>query len=193
MHEDHDQVSGPAQHGIPQDDDSATHLFLADEAATLALGGALGTALIQGPAEIVVYLEGDLGAGKTTLVRGVLRALGYPGKVKSPTYTLVELYAISRLNLYHFDFYRFEQPEEYLDAGLDEYFQGAGICLVEWPDKAGPYLPPADLRIRLSVVREGRDVALLAQSGKGRLCLTSLNFRQDYTPAATSSSLPPQR
>jgi tRNA threonylcarbamoyladenosine biosynthesis protein TsaE len=193
MHEDHDQVSGPAQQGISRGDDNATRLFLPDEAATLALGGALGAALTQGAAEIVVYLEGDLGAGKTTLVRGVLRSLGYSGKVKSPTYTLVELYAVSRLNLYHFDFYRFEQPEEYLDAGLDEYFQGLGICLVEWPDKAGAYLPPADVRIRLSLAQAGRDAALLAQSEKGRVCLTSLNHPPADTPAATSSSLPPQR
>jgi len=193
MHEDHDQVSGPAQHGVSQADDSATRLFLPDEAATLALGGALGAALTQGAAQSVVYLEGDLGAGKTTLVRGLLRSLGYSGKVKSPTYTLVELYVISRLNLYHFDFYRFEQPEEYLDAGLDEYFQGPGICLVEWPDKAGTYLPPADVRVRFSPAQDGRDLALLAQSGKGRLCLTSLQARLADTLAATSSSLPPRR
>jgi len=193
MHEDQDQVSGPAQHGIPSVDDSAPRLFLPDEAATLALGGALGSAMIQGPAQIVVYLEGDLGAGKTTLVRGLLRSLGHSGKVKSPTYTLVELYAVSRLNLYHFDFYRFEQPEEYLDAGLDEYFQGSGICLVEWPDKAGAYLPPADLRLRLSMAQDGRDVVLLAQGEKGRLCLTSLKFPPASAPAALSSNSPPQR
>ncbi|MCX7174322.1 MAG: tRNA (adenosine(37)-N6)-threonylcarbamoyltransferase complex ATPase subunit type 1 TsaE [Proteobacteria bacterium] len=193
MHEDRDQVSSFPPQGIFQGDDTATSLFLPDEAATLALGGALAAALTQVPPGIVVYLEGDLGAGKTTLVRGLLRELGYAGKVKSPTYTLVELYAISRLNLYHFDFYRFEQPEEYLDAGLDEYFQDVGICLVEWPDKAGAYLPPADLRVRLSLAQDGRQAELLAQSGKGRVCLTSLNFRPDNTPDATSSSSLPQR
>jgi tRNA threonylcarbamoyladenosine biosynthesis protein TsaE len=169
-------------------------VFLPDEAATLALGGAMAEALIRGNvADMRIFLEGDLGAGKTTLVRGLLRKLGFTGKVKSPTYTLVELYAISRLNLYHFDFYRFEQPEEYLDAGLDEYFQGAGICLVEWPDKAGEYLPPADLRLRLSIDREGRRAELLAESEKGRQCLTSLNFSVANTPGAKSSSSPPQR
>jgi len=193
MHEDHDQVADTPRQEISQDDDNATSRFLPDEAATLALGGALGAVLVQGRPESVVYLEGDLGAGKTTLVRGLLRALGYAGKVKSPTYTLVELYAISRLNLYHFDFYRFEQPEEYLDAGLDEYFQGTGICLVEWPDKAGRYLPPADLRLRLSLADAGRRVEVLAQSLKGRLCLTSLNLHPADTPAAKSSGSPPQR
>ncbi|MDO8934013.1 MAG: tRNA (adenosine(37)-N6)-threonylcarbamoyltransferase complex ATPase subunit type 1 TsaE, partial [Rhodocyclaceae bacterium] len=117
-------------------------LNLPDETATLALGAALAR---QVGAGAVVYLEGDLGTGKTTLVRGWLRALGDSGPVKSPTYTLVELHAVSGLNLYHFDFYRFNQPEEYLDAGLDEYFSGAGTCLVEWPDKAAPYLPAPDL------------------------------------------------
>lgn len=182
--------SPPRQEILPQNDNAAS-LFLPDEAATLALGGALAAALTQGPADLVVYLEGDLGAGKTTLVRGLLRELGYAGKVKSPTYTLVELYTISRLNLYHFDFYRFERPEEYLDAGLDEYFQGSGVCLVEWPDKAGAYLPLADLRVRLFLADAGRSVALLADSEKGRACLTSLNFRPDGTRAATSSSSPP--
>ena len=177
--------------GTSQGDDNATAVFLPDEAATLALGGALGAVLVQGPADLVVYLEGDLGVGKTTLVRGLLRALGYSGKVKSPTYTLLELYTISRLNLYHFDFYRFEQPEEYLDAGLDEYFQAPGICLVEWPDKAGPYLPNADIRIRISVEQAGRRAALAAQGGKGRRCLTSLNFHPANIPDATSSNLPP--
>ena len=146
-------------------------MALPDEAATLALGAALAPGLKPG---MVIYLEGELGAGKTTLVRGLLRALGIPGKVKSPTYTFVELYAISRLNLYHFDFYRFDQPEEYLDAGLDEYFQGDGVCLVEWPDKAGSYLAPADLRLRLSVVEDGRSVEIIAASAKGGACLRCL-------------------
>jgi tRNA threonylcarbamoyladenosine biosynthesis protein TsaE len=127
----------------------------------------------------VITLEGDLGAGKTTLVRGLLRALGYANKVKSPTYTLVEVHVVSGLNLYHFDFYRFNQAEEYLEAGLDEYFQAsgpsAGICLVEWPDKAGAYLPRPDLRIRLSVEGESRKAELHAFSNKGAACLTNLS------------------
>jgi tRNA threonylcarbamoyladenosine biosynthesis protein TsaE len=115
----------------------------------------------------VIYLEGDLGSGKTTLVRGVLRGLGYAGNVKSPTFTLVELYAISRLNLHHFDFYRFSQPEEYLDAGLDEYFQGGAVCLVEWPDKAGDYLAQADLRIALAVEDGGRRAEFIPLTERG--------------------------
>jgi tRNA threonylcarbamoyladenosine biosynthesis protein TsaE len=99
---------------------------------------------------MVVWLEGDLGAGKTALVRGLLRAAGESEAVKSPTYTrCLKFIVVSGLHFYHFDFYRFNQAEEYLDAGLDEYFSGSGICLVEWPDKAAPYLPAADMRIEL--------------------------------------------
>ena len=147
-------------------------LDLPDEAATLALGAALAPTLHPG---LVITLEGDLGAGKTTLVRGLLRALGYANKVKSPTYTLVEVHVVSGLNLYHFDFYRFNEPEEYLDAGLDEYFQGDGVCLVEWPDKAGTYMPRPDLRVRLSVVGEARKAELSALGAKGAACLSNLS------------------
>ena len=187
MHEYRAEVLGSQQQGNSQRDDNAVALFLPDEAATAALGGALADVFARsGASDMVVYLEGDLGSGKTTLVRGLLKAAGYSGKVRSPTYTLVELYAISRLNFYHFDFYRFEQPEEYLDAGLDEYFQGSGICLVEWPDKAGAYLPTADLCVRLAFAQDGRELAMRAQSDKGRLCLTNLNCDRDDSQDAMS-------
>ena len=156
---------------------------LPDEAATLALGTALSQALAPG---LVIWLEGDLGSGKTTLVRGVLRGLGYAGNVKSPTFTLVELYAISSLNLHHFDFYRFSQPEEYLDAGLDEYFQGGAVCLVEWPDKAGDYLAPADLRLALSIVDHGRRTHITALTEAGQACLS--RFRHCLPGSAAASS-----
>lgn len=156
-------------------------MTLPDEAATLALGAALAQALAPG---LVIYLEGDIGSGKTTLARGALRGLGYTGNVKSPTYTLVELYAISRLNLHHFDFYRFNQPEEYLDAGLDEYFQGGAVCLVEWPDKAGAYLVRADLRILLATEGSGRRADFVPLTGAGRACLSKL--RLPGSSAATS-------
>ncbi len=146
-------------------------MALPDELATLALGARLARALVPG---LVIYLCGDLGSGKTTLVRGVLRALGYGGNVKSPTYTLVELYAISRLKLHHFDFYRFSQPEEYLDAGLDEYFQGEAVCFVEWPEKAGTYLAPADLRVALRITGTGRTAEIVSLTAAGRACLNSL-------------------
>ena len=136
---------------------------------------------------MVFRLEGELGAGKTTLVRGLLRAAGETGPVKSPTYTLVEVHVVSGLHFYHFDFYRFNQAEEYLDAGLDEYFSGSGICLVEWPDKAAPYLPPADMEIELRVVvgasGDGRTARLTAISAKGRTCLAGVKSSSSPPPA----------
>ena len=148
---------------------------LSDEAATLALGAALGRALTPG---MIVYLRGELGAGKTTLVRGVLRGCGYTGKVKSPTYTLVEVYEISRLYFYHFDFYRLENPEDWLHAGFRDYFGGAAVCLVEWPEKAGGTLPAADLDVHLRLPQDasasGREALLTALSDAGRRCLSAL-------------------
>lgn len=158
-------------------DTACFSLDLADTAATEALGALLARVLKPG---LTIFLDGDLGAGKTTLVRGLLRALGYAGKVKSPTFTLLESYAISSLNfpLYHFDFYRFTHPDEFIEAGLDEYFgqtgDDAGVCLVEWPDKAGDHLLHPDLRIALAVVGEARGARLSAGSEGGRACLDTL-------------------
>ncbi|MDR2000800.1 MAG: tRNA (adenosine(37)-N6)-threonylcarbamoyltransferase complex ATPase subunit type 1 TsaE [Zoogloeaceae bacterium] len=163
------------------------NINLPNESATLALGAALASCARAG---LVVWLDGDLGAGKTTLARGLLRALGDTGPVKSPTYTLVEIHVVSGLNLYHFDFYRFTQAEEYLDAGLDEYFNGSGICLVEWPDRAAPYLPAADLRLRLEVAGAGRRATLSVGSEQGRQCLTHLTNSAPLA-ALSSATLPP--
>jgi tRNA threonylcarbamoyladenosine biosynthesis protein TsaE len=189
----------------------ASPFSLPDETATLSFGARFANpeCLVPG---LIIWLHGDLGAGKTTFVRGLLRALGETGPVKSPTYTLLEVHAISGLNLYHFDFYRLNQPEEYLDAGLDEYFSGTGVCLVEWPDQAAPYLPPADIHIDLRVVTTSRaaaepptashatlpiahrEVFCRAISARGHrclaICLDSLIAPSD--PAvAISSNLPP--
>ena len=147
-----------------------TH-WLPDEAATLAFGAALAQVLRPG---LTIYLVGDLGAGKTTLTRGVLRGLGYVGKVKSPTYTLVEVYTVSSLYLYHFDFYRFADPSEWVDAGFREHFNPDTVCFVEWPEKAGEYLPIPDVRIVLSVVDTGRRLHLNAESEAGKKCLAGL-------------------
>jgi tRNA threonylcarbamoyladenosine biosynthesis protein TsaE len=156
----------------PADDSGAgPKLHLPAESDTTALGAALAAALRPG---LVIYLQGDLGAGKTTLVRGLLRALGHSGSVKSPTYTLIEPYVVSRLDLYHFDFYRFTSPDEFIDAGLDEYFAGQGACLVEWPDKAQPYLAPPDLEVSLTLAGSGRQAELTARTEAGRTCLNEL-------------------
>ena len=121
-----------------------------------------------------LYFRGELGSGKSTLIRGLLRALGIQVRVKSPTYTLVELYAVSRLNLYHFDFYRFIDEREFAEAGLADYFQGEGVCLVEWPERAGNALPQPDLEVTLAYSGEGREVDVQAHSPAGERCLASL-------------------
>ena len=144
---------------------------LPDEAATLAFGAQLAQTLQAG---LVIYLHGDLGAGKTTLTRGLLRGLGFSGKVKSPTYTLVEPYTISSLYLYHFDLYRFADPYEWEEAGFRDYFNRDSVCLIEWPEKAAGLLPAPDLLIRLAPSGTGRSVEIAAQSEAGTLCLTTL-------------------
>jgi tRNA threonylcarbamoyladenosine biosynthesis protein TsaE len=169
-------------------DDNRRAYLLPDATATQALGVLLGASLPQDlrPAA-VIYLEGDLGAGKTTLVGGLLRKVGAGGTAKSPTYTLVEPYVISGLNLYHFDFYRFNVPEEFLDAGLDEYFSERGICLVEWPERARPYLPDADLRIRLVHDGSGRQASIEAASARGRQWLRVLPPSLDGSSCAPAA------
>lgn len=152
--------------------ESPLTLHLACEADTERLGAALAPALQPG---LVIHLEGDLGAGKTTLTRALLRALGHTGPVKSPTYALVEVYKLLNLYLYHFDFYRFEHPEEFVDAGLAEYFRDDSVCVVEWPDKAAGVAPSPDLRIGLRHEGDGRRVELLPVSEKGALCLTRID------------------
>lgn len=123
---------------------------------------------------MAVYLSGDLGAGKTTLARGLLRGLGYRGKVKSPTFTLVEVYEISRLYLYHFDFYRFNDPRELGEAGFREYFNSDSVCLVEWPEKAAAGLPAADVKILMQIEGSGRRVEIFAETEAGKLCIERL-------------------
>lgn len=143
-------------------------MHLADEAATEHLGRSFSRSLAPG---LRIYLKGELGSGKTALVRALLRALGVVGHIKSPTYALVELYVVSRLHLYHFDFYRFRDPSEWRDAGFDEYFGGNGVCLVEWPERAGDQLPPPDIEILLSLSGAGRAAQISANSEAGSKCL----------------------
>ena len=152
----------------------ALKLILPDERATLALGAALSRCLEPG---LVVYLRGELGAGKTTLVRGAVRALGHEGPVRSPTYTLVEVYAVSRLDLHHFDFYRFHDPREWIDAGFRESFNGRTVSLIEWPERAGGRLPPADVEIALELLATGRSAVLTSNSIRGQKCLALLEER----------------
>jgi tRNA threonylcarbamoyladenosine biosynthesis protein TsaE len=149
--------------------------YLADDAATSALGAQLARALAPG---LVIHLHGDLGAGKTALTRAMLQAAGHAGHVKSPTYTLSEPYRIvlggAPQSVIHFDLYRMSSPEEFLDAGFREDFDGRNICIVEWPDKAEGVLPAPDLSVSLRVAGAGRQVELQAQSPLGLECLNRL-------------------
>ena len=148
-------------------------ISLPDAAATAALGKALAAGALPGR---VLHLRGELGAGKTTLVRGLLRALGYAGRVKSPTYTLVEPYALSSLHFYHFDFYRFKDRSEWLSSGFREYFNPQAFCVVEWPEKAGELLGPPELDVHLQFSGEGRKASLEARSAAGASWLSSLRL-----------------
>ena len=156
-------------------------LDLADEVATLDFGAIL--ARVVQP-NLTIYLHGDLGAGKTTLVRGLLRALGHMGKVKSPTYTLVEPYEVkykvnSSLMLYHFDLYRFNDEEEWDLSGFRDYFNAGGVCIIEWPENAQNVLPIADLNITFSIQNVGqhlgRSITISAHSILGQKCLQDIS------------------
>lgn len=156
---------------------------LADETATLALGEALGRALMARKSEsqpaaaletFTVFLQGDLGAGKTTFSRGLLRAFGHSGPVKSPTYTLVETYDLSDGPVHHFDLYRLGDPEELEYMGIRDYFAPGGVCLLEWPERGAGVLPEADLQVKVSVSGTGRLARLSAGSDAGQSVLAAV-------------------
>jgi tRNA threonylcarbamoyladenosine biosynthesis protein TsaE len=148
-------------------DELATEVF----AATLAQKGTLRNAFIA--------LHGDLGAGKTTLVRHLLRALGVQGRVKSPTYAVVEPYELPSLNVWHFDFYRFDDPREWEDAGFRDIFASPGLKLAEWPEKAARMLPVADLDIHLQTdADQQRLVTLTAHTETGRALASALPLQR---------------
>ena len=154
--------------------------FLPDESATLALGAAVGACVEPG---LSVHLKGDLGAGKTTLARGILRGLGHAGPVKSPTYALVEVYELSRLHLHHFDFYRFHDPREWTDAGFRESFGGNTVTLVEWPERAGNLLPAPDVEITLTPSGDGRTASFTTRSPRGSALMACLASRWPSAPS----------
>lgn len=143
----------------------------ADEGALRALGARLAAVWAPG---LVVYLHGELGAGKTSLVRSVLRALGHEGAVRSPTYTLLEPYALPGAALCHLDLYRLRDPEELEMLGLRDYLDGVWSCWIEWPDRGAGYLPPADVDIRIDMARVGRDLSLTGASAAGHRFLGAL-------------------
>ena len=136
---------------------SVNTIYIKDEAAMMAFGGKLADDLPDGG---IVLLKGDLGAGKTTLVRGLLRHLGHEGIVKSPTYTLVEPYDLKGRKVYHFDLYRLGDPEELEYMGGRDYWESNALCLIEWPEQAQGYLPEADMIIEISYKDTGRDIRI---------------------------------
>ena len=144
---------------------ATTHFELTDEAATVALAGKLAKHCHHG---VVIYLEGDLGAGKTTFSRGFIQALGHIGKVKSPTYTLVEPYEISGWRVFHFDLYRLSDPEELEFMGIRDYLEGGHLCLMEWADKGLGFLPIADLVLSIIDIPDGRRLTWQAGTEKGQ-------------------------
>lgn len=141
--------------------------LLVDADATEALGAQLAQAVTPG----IIYLNGDLGAGKTTLARGLLRALGHSGKVRSPTYTLVEPYTLAACQVYHLDLYRLADAEELEWLGLRDMLADNALLLVEWPARGSGYLPPADLSIDLEISGNGRAASLQAATEAGRYWL----------------------
>ena len=132
-----------------------TVTWLANEQATIRYGERLGASLSSS----LVYLSGPLGAGKTTMVRGALRGLGFDGTVKSPTYTLIEPYYINGREIYHLDFYRINDPIELEYIGLEDVISDS-ICFVEWPSRSGDWLPPPDMELVFYIEESGRRLEL---------------------------------
>lgn len=151
--------------------------YLDDEQAIVALGEELGTRCRSARAgkALVVFMQGDLGAGKTTMTRGILRAFGHQGAVKSPTYTLVEPYDFNGTQVYHFDLYRLGDPEELEYMGIRDYFDDGNLCIVEWPNRGEGVLPQADLELTLSVEAPGRRAQLTAHSEAGQAALQGMS------------------
>ncbi|MFT4924315.1 MAG: tRNA threonylcarbamoyladenosine biosynthesis protein TsaE [Phenylobacterium sp.] len=149
---------------------------LADEAATVAFGETLAKAIdahINGP--LAIYLNGDLGAGKTTLTRGIVTGFGHQGRVKSPTYTLVEPYELEQRTIYHFDLYRLGDPEELEFMGIRDYFANNAICVIEWPQRGEGFLPIADISVDLLYLEHYRQITLNSYSPNGDALIKHLD------------------
>jgi tRNA threonylcarbamoyladenosine biosynthesis protein TsaE len=148
--------------------------FIADETDMLAFGAALASVI---PATAVIFLYGELGAGKTTLARGILRGLGYQDKVKSPTYTIVEPYEMPGQKLYHFDFYRLQGTQDLEFIGVQDYFESGAIILAEWPERGAGLLRDADLSCYIVPEAQGRNLRIEAQTPQGLQILKDLHSK----------------
>ena len=150
--------------------------YIPHENAMCAFGKQPINAICRLPSQqnVTLYLNGDLGAGKTTLSRGMIQGLGYLGNVKSPTYTLVEEYAIGEKIIYHFDLYRLADPEELEFMGIRDYFADNTICLIEWAEKGADLLSPPDLLVNIGYAENARNIELVAQSTMGQQIIQQL-------------------
>ena len=158
--------------------ESTRRLTAADAAATRTIGARLAAALLAAdPVEpLLIGLTGELGAGKTTLVGGLLEALGAAGPVRSPTYALIEPYRLAGRDVHHCDLYRLRDPEELEDLGLRDLLTRGSVLLVEWPERAGARLRPPDLSLRLDYSPAGREVEVTASSVVGESVLARLGL-----------------
>lgn len=158
--------------------------YLQNEEKLLAFGSQFGEQikdyLQQSPQHsLVIYLNGELGAGKTTLTRSLVRAFGYQGNVKSPTYTLVEEYSLESVVIYHFDLYRLADPEELAFMGIRDYFRPQTLCLLEWANRGQGMIPEADFIIQLDYCEQGRNVHILPQTSQAQRLFA--NFMKNQT------------
>ncbi|GAB4193655.1 MAG: tRNA (adenosine(37)-N6)-threonylcarbamoyltransferase complex ATPase subunit type 1 TsaE [Wenzhouxiangellaceae bacterium] len=157
-----------------------------DETALVALMTVIAPRLAAGA---VVYLKGDLGAGKTTCARALIQALGYPHRVKSPTYALLEEYRLAAVNVFHLDLYRLSDPRDVVDLGLEECLeQHPALLLIEWPERGHPYLPQADLVFALKLAPIGRELEISAASRRGQQLLQTL---PEFAGACAQADAPP--
>ena len=147
-------------------------ILLFNEKNTLDLGESISAHLTEG---LLIFLKGDLGAGKTTLARGLINSLGYVGSVKSPTYSLIEQYEFDAFTLNHFDLYRFVSSNEWLSSGFQEYINSHDVTLIEWPEKSSGFLPKPDLEVELLYKNESRIAHINSFTEKGHKCLKNLS------------------
>ena len=159
---------------LPASSELLITVNLDGEQAMVNYGHVLATAIAQANAPLLILLNGDLGAGKTTISRGILQGLGYSGAVKSPTYTLVEPYDLQIGKVFHFDLYRLIDPEELEHIGFSDYLSQANLCIIEWPENGGSYIPQADIKIDISQYESGRKLTLTSNTDVGVQCLNQL-------------------